>query len=76
MNVPCERCGAVIRTSVYEANDGLCTKCVKKEYPDWAQDPRADARSCWYASQHGATTSSDIYNVKQIIKSGSRRRHD
>jgi NMD protein affecting ribosome stability and mRNA decay len=49
LTAPCERCGATLRISQYEANDGLCAKCAKKKYPEWAQDPRIDLRNCWYA---------------------------
>jgi hypothetical protein len=43
----CENCDSTIKPEVYEANEGLCKKCLSRQYPANCFDPRKDMKSWW-----------------------------
>lgn len=48
MKEKCDKCGNNVSRALYEKNSGLCAKCARRTYPDWADDPREDVRTCSY----------------------------
>ncbi len=60
----CENCDSRIKPEVYEENGGLCTKCIKRQYPADCFNPRKDMKIWWTETCKTKKTPVNIWQIK------------